>query len=63
MALLMMTYAINRYLIEHLRLDNPEYVGGFTISQAISLVLFAAGLVMMILVQWRGRSVTTASVQ
>lgn len=57
-ALLMMTYAINRYLIEQLRLDNPEYVGHFTISQAISLGLFTAGLVMMILVQWKGRPVS-----
>lgn len=54
MALLMMTYAINRYLIEYLRLDNPEYVGKFTISQAISLGLFTSGLVMMLLVQWKG---------
>lgn len=56
-ALLMMTYAINRYLIEQLRLDNPEYVGVFTISQAISIALFTAGLVMMILVQWKGRPI------
>jgi phosphatidylglycerol:prolipoprotein diacylglycerol transferase len=70
-ALLMMTYAINRYLIEQLRLDNPEYVGTFTISQAISIGLFLAGLVMMFLVQWKGRPVisnipptaTTASTQ
>ncbi len=61
-ALLMMTYAINRYLIEMLRLDNPEYVGGFTISQAISLALFSAGLVMMILVQWKGRPVSAGQV-
>jgi len=56
-AMLMMTYAINRYLIEQLRLDNPEYIGNFTISQAISLALFAAGLAMMVLVQWMGRPV------
>lgn len=56
-ALLMMTYAINRYLIEQLRLDNPEYVGGFTISQAISIALFLAGAAMMVLVQWKGRTV------
>lgn len=59
MALLMMTYAINRYLIEQLRLDNPEYVGNFTISQAISIALFGAGLIMMILVQWKGRPVAS----
>ncbi|HQR05940.1 MAG TPA: prolipoprotein diacylglyceryl transferase [Gemmatales bacterium] len=56
-ALLMMTYSINRYLIEQLRLDNPEYVGNFTISQTISIGLFAAGMAMMILVQWKGRPV------
>lgn len=55
-ALLMMMYAINRYLIEQLRLDNPEYVGNFTISQAISLALFTGGVIMMILVQWKGRA-------
>src|SRR5262249_48466466 len=55
MALLMMTYSINRYFIEQLRLDNPEYVGPLTISQAISLALFVAGVVMMVLVQWKGR--------
>jgi phosphatidylglycerol:prolipoprotein diacylglycerol transferase len=60
-ALLMMTYAINRYLIEQLRLDNPEYVSTFTISQAISIALFAAGLAMMLLVQWKGRPVTSGT--
>jgi phosphatidylglycerol---prolipoprotein diacylglyceryl transferase len=60
LALLMMTYAINRYLIEQVRLDNPEYVGSFTISQAISIGLFLSGLVMMILVQWKGRPVDVA---
>jgi phosphatidylglycerol:prolipoprotein diacylglycerol transferase len=57
MALLMMTYAINRYLIEQLRLDNPEYVGKFTISQAISIALFLAGAAMMVLFQWKGRPI------
>lgn len=61
LALLMMTYAINRYLIEQLRLDNPEYVGGFTISQAISVGLFASGLVLMILVQWKGHKIVPAN--
>lgn len=60
-ALLMMTYAINRYLIEQLRLDNAEYVGVFTISQAISIGLFTAGLAMMMLVQWKGRPVSSNS--
>jgi phosphatidylglycerol:prolipoprotein diacylglycerol transferase len=57
MALLMMTYSVNRYFIEQLRLDTPEYVGPLTISQAISLGLFAAGVVMMVWVQKRGRAV------
>lgn len=60
-ALLMMTYAINRYLIEQLRLDNPEYIGVFTISQAISMGLFAAGMLMMILVQWKGKPVSSGT--
>jgi len=61
LALLMMTYAVNRYLIEQLRLDNPEFVGPFTVSQAISIGLFGAGAVMMLLVQKYGRPVGHAT--
>jgi phosphatidylglycerol:prolipoprotein diacylglycerol transferase len=43
MALLMMTYAINRFLIEMLRLDNPPTWFGLTISQNISLAMVLAG--------------------
>jgi phosphatidylglycerol:prolipoprotein diacylglycerol transferase len=57
LALLMMTYAVNRYLIEQLRLDNPEFLGPLTVSQAISIALFTAGAVMMVLVQKYGRPV------
>lgn len=60
MALLMMTYAINRYLIEQLRLDNPEYAGPLTVSQAISIGVFLAGAVLMLWVQLRGRPVVSA---
>lgn len=45
MALLMLTYPITRFLIEHLRNDESAQLGGMTISQLISVGLFASGLV------------------
>ena len=44
MALLMVTYPVTRFLIERLRDDEGAVVAGLTISQTISLGLFAAGL-------------------
>ena len=44
MALMMVAYPVTRFLIERLRNDEPRMVFGLTISQAISVVVFAAGL-------------------
>ncbi len=44
MALLMVTYPVTRFLIEGLRNDEPAFVFGMTVSQAISVVVVLAGL-------------------
>lgn len=44
MALLMVTYPITRFLIEFLRNDEAVFFAGMTISQNISVVLLAGGL-------------------
>ena len=44
MGLLMVTYPLTRFLIEYLRNDEGVFFAGFTISQNISLALFAGGL-------------------
>ncbi len=44
MALMMMAYPVTRFLIEQLRNDEPGMVAGLTISQAISVVVFLAGV-------------------
>lgn len=43
--LLMLTYPISRFLIEHLRNDEGAIFAGLTISQNVSVLIFAAGLV------------------
>jgi phosphatidylglycerol:prolipoprotein diacylglycerol transferase len=45
MGLLMLTYPISRFLIEQLRNDEGIFFAGMTISQVISLGIFASGLV------------------
>jgi phosphatidylglycerol:prolipoprotein diacylglycerol transferase len=45
MALLMVTYPITRFLIERLRNDEGVFFAGMTISQNVSLLLLACGLV------------------
>ena len=40
-------YSVARFLLELIRQDNPLDVGGLTISQAISICTFAAGLLWM----------------
>ena len=40
----MVTYPITRFLVEYLRNDEGAFFAGMTISQNISVVLFAAGL-------------------
>ena len=51
MALLMVTYPVSRFLIECLRGDEGPFVAGLTMSQAISVVIFLAGLA-----AWHGLS-------
>jgi len=43
MALLMVTYPISRFLIEHLRNDEVAIFAGMTVSQNISILLFLLG--------------------
>ena len=45
MALLMVTYPVTRFLIEHLRNDEGIWAAGMTISQLISVGIFATGLI------------------
>ncbi len=40
-----MTYPVSRFLVEHLRNDEGVFHAGMTISQFISVGIFAAGLV------------------
>jgi phosphatidylglycerol---prolipoprotein diacylglyceryl transferase len=44
MGLLMVTYPVTRYLIEHLRNDEGVFFAGMTISQLISVGLLALGI-------------------
>jgi phosphatidylglycerol:prolipoprotein diacylglycerol transferase len=48
MALLMVFYAITRWLIEALRFDEPAIFAGMTLSQNISVVLFVCGVLMWV---------------
>lgn len=45
----LMLYSISRFLLELIRQDNPLDVGGLTISQAISIGTFIAGLAMTVI--------------
>ena len=45
MGLLMLTYPVTRFLIEHLRNDEGVFAAGMTISQLISVGLLGLGLV------------------
>jgi phosphatidylglycerol:prolipoprotein diacylglycerol transferase len=45
-ALLMLWYAVNRFFIEQLRMDNPPEWFGMTLSQNISILMFLGGLVL-----------------
>jgi phosphatidylglycerol:prolipoprotein diacylglycerol transferase len=56
MALFMICYGIDRFLIEKIRLDNPPDYLGLTYSQWISVLLFAAGVVQMTLLRRPGRA-------
>ncbi len=45
MGLLMLTYPVTRFFIEQLRDDEGVFFAGMTVSQAISVALFAGGLI------------------
>ena len=56
-ALYLIGYAIIRFCMEYLRGDPRAAVGPFSISQTISLVLFLAGVALLVgLVNARSRS-------
>ncbi|HUU84606.1 MAG TPA: prolipoprotein diacylglyceryl transferase family protein [Phycisphaerae bacterium] len=45
----MMLYPVSRFLQEMLRGDNPHDVAGLTVSQSLSAVLFALGLIYLLI--------------
>lgn len=47
-ALFAMAYAITRFLIEYLRSDEAAFSDGLTISQNVSLIMFSAGLAVLL---------------
>jgi prolipoprotein diacylglyceryltransferase len=57
--LLMLAYAVHRFVNESLRDDTPKYVF-FTLSQWISVGIFTAGLLLGALRRWKLRRATTA---
>ncbi|MFQ5492122.1 MAG: prolipoprotein diacylglyceryl transferase family protein [Phycisphaerae bacterium] len=50
---MLLVYPITRTVLELIRVDNPHDMGGLTISQAVSVGMFAVGLVYMILLYTR----------
>lgn len=52
----MMLYAITRFVIEIIRVDEPSQLGtGFSISQLISFGVFVAGVVLLMYIELRSR--------
>ena len=52
-ALLCLAYPITRFLIEHLRNDERAFITPLTVSQNVSILMFALGLVMLVaLLRW-----------
>ncbi|MBL7107519.1 MAG: prolipoprotein diacylglyceryl transferase [Phycisphaerae bacterium] len=47
-ALMLILYGIARFLIEFIRDDNPYEFDSLTVSQNISIVMFSAGLILML---------------
>jgi phosphatidylglycerol:prolipoprotein diacylglycerol transferase len=58
LVVLMLVYAVHRYFNELLRHDTPTYFMGLTVSQEISILIFAAGVLLHL---WRRRSRRTAT--
>lgn len=63
LALFLLLYPINRFLMESLRMDNPPTWFGLTLSQNISLAVFLCGVTLMALVSWKGVPVKAAASQ
>jgi len=61
-AMTMLLYPISRFAQEWLRADNPHDVGGLTISQGLSLAVFACGVVFLIVLS-RTRAADVVAVQ
>ncbi len=61
LALFLLLYPVNRFLMESLRMDNPPTWFGLTMSQNISVAVFACGLVLMAAVTWKGKPLPPAS--
>lgn len=52
-ATLLVLYPIARFIMEIIRVDNPPDVFGLTISQSVSLAMFAVGIIyLVILYEW-----------
>jgi prolipoprotein diacylglyceryltransferase len=49
LAVLMLGYAVHRYCNELLRHDTPTYFLGLTVSQEISILIFAGGVIIWLL--------------
>jgi len=47
--LMIILYGIARFILEHLRADNPIEFDGFTISQNLSLIAIPLGLIMLLI--------------
>jgi phosphatidylglycerol---prolipoprotein diacylglyceryl transferase len=61
--LLMLAYAVNRFFIEQLRMDNPPDYFGLTLSQTISILMFAGGLALWWYVRKQNVPVTPSAPQ
>ncbi|MCS6976306.1 MAG: prolipoprotein diacylglyceryl transferase [Gemmatales bacterium] len=61
LALFLLLYPINRFLMESLRMDNPPTWFGLTLSQNISVVVFLVGLILMSVLIVRSREVPSSS--
>lgn len=59
LALVMFIHGFSRFFLEHLRLDNPDFGFGLTVSQWISLGLIAAGAILFTALARWGRPVGT----
>ncbi|MFL5328292.1 MAG: prolipoprotein diacylglyceryl transferase family protein [Gemmataceae bacterium] len=62
-ALLMIGYAVHRYVVESLRDDTPkDFLGHFTLSQTISFAILAGGLLIIVVRRRYPRAIATAPI-